>query len=58
MTLYYSLMREDLTPEQQAIVAKLSTSLNDRMFAAADKGDPAAKAAVQELRQHAPNRPR
>ena len=58
ITLYYSLMREDLTPEQQAVVAKLSTNLKQRMSDAADKGDSAAKAAVQELRQRAPNRPR
>ena len=58
ITLYFSLMRKDLTPAQQEVVAKLSTSLKQRMSDAAQKGDPAAQAAVQELRQHAPNRPR
>jgi hypothetical protein len=58
ITLYFSLMREDLTPAQQEVVAKLSTSLKQRLSDAAQKGDPAAQAAVQELRQHAPNRPR
>jgi hypothetical protein len=57
ITLYYSLMREELTPEQQAVVAKLSTNLKQRMSDAADKGDPAAQAALQELRRHSPNRP-
>jgi hypothetical protein len=58
ITLYYTLMRENLTPAQQEVVAKVSTGLKQRMSDAAEKGDPAAKAAVQELRQHAPNRPR
>lgn len=58
LTLYYSLLRENLTPEQQASVARVSTSLKQRMSDAAQKGDPAAQAAMQALRQHAPNRPR
>jgi hypothetical protein len=58
ITLYYGLMREELTPEQQAVVAKASTNLKQRMDDAAQKGDAAAQAAEQELRQHAPGRPR
>jgi hypothetical protein len=58
MVLYYSLLREDLTPEQQAVVAKASTALKQRLDDAAQKGDPAAQAALQELRAHAPGRPR
>lgn len=58
LTLYYSLLGQDLTPEQQEAVGRVSTSLKQRMSDAAQKGDPAAQAALQELRQHAPNRPR
>jgi hypothetical protein len=58
ITLYFALMREEITPEQQAVVAKASTGLKQRMDDAAAKGDAAAQAALQELRQHAPGRPR
>ena len=58
LTLYSALLRENLTPAQSEVVARVSTSLNQRMFSAAQKGDPAAQAAVQELRHHAPNRQR
>jgi hypothetical protein len=58
ITLYSALLGENLTPAQSEVVAKTSTSLNQRMFSAAQKGDPAAQAAVQELRHHAPNRQR
>jgi hypothetical protein len=58
LALYYSLLREDLTPGQREVVARLSTSLKQRLSDAAQKGDPAAQAAMQELRQRAPNRPR
>jgi hypothetical protein len=57
-TLYSALLRENLTPAQSEVVVKASTTLNQRMFSAAQKGDPAAQAAVQELRHHAPNRQR
>jgi hypothetical protein len=56
LTLYSALLRENLTPAQSEVVAKASTILNQRMFSAAQKGDPAAQAAVQELRHRAPNR--
>jgi hypothetical protein len=58
LTLYYSLMRENLTPEQREAVRRVSTSLNQRLSDAAEKGDAAALAAVQELHRRAPNRPR
>ena len=58
LTLYSALLRENLTPAQSEVVARVSTSLNQRMFSAAQKGDPAAQAAVQELRHRAPNRQR
>ena len=57
LVLYYSLMREELSPEQQAVVAKVSTTLKQRMTDAAEKGDAAAKAAMEELRKRAPGRP-
>ena len=57
-TLYYALMREKLTPEQRQAVNQASTALNDRLTAALQKGDPAAKAALAELRSNPPNRPR
>ena len=58
LILYYSLLRENLTLEQRDAAARLSTSLKQRMSDAAQKGDAAAQAAVQEFRQRAPNRPR
>ena len=58
LILYYSLLRENLTPEQRDAIARLSTSLKQRMSDAAQKGDTAAQAAVQQFRQRAPNRPR
>ena len=58
LILYYSLLRENLTPEQRDAIARLSTSLKQRMSDAAQKGDTAAQAAVQKFRQRAPNRPR
>jgi len=58
LKLYYSLLGETLTPEQRDAVARLSTSLKERMSDAAAKGDSAAQEALQELRQRAPNRAR
>ena len=58
LSLYYSLLSENLTPQQRDAVGRLSTSLKQRMSNAAEKGDPAAQSALQELRQRAPNRQR
>lgn len=58
LTLYYSLLGGDITPEQREAVAKLSTGLNQRLLDAVQKGDAAAQAALQELRQGARNRGR
>jgi hypothetical protein len=58
MVLYYSLLREDLTPEQVEVVKKASTNLKQRLDDAVRKGDAAAQAAMQELRERAPGRPR
>jgi hypothetical protein len=57
-TLYFALMREKLTPQQRQAVEQASTALNDRFTAALQKGDPAAQAALAELRAHPPNRSR
>jgi hypothetical protein len=58
MVLYYSLLREDLSPEQVEVVKKASTNLKQRLDDAVQKGDAAAQAALQELRARAPGRPR
>jgi hypothetical protein len=58
LILYYSMLRENLTPEQHDAVGRVSTSLKQRLSEAAQKGDAAAQAAQQELRQRAPNRQR
>jgi|WetSurMetagenome_2_1015567.scaffolds.fasta_scaffold305810_2 hypothetical protein len=58
LTLYYSLLGGNLTPEQQESVKRLSTGLNQRLMDAVQKGDAAAQAGLQELRQGARNRGR
>jgi hypothetical protein len=58
LSLYYSLLSENLPPEQHDAVARLSTGLNQRLSDAAAKGDASAQAALQELRQSARNRSR
>jgi len=58
LSLYYSLLGENLPPEQHDAVARLSTGLKQRMSDAAAKGDATAQAALEELRQRARNRPR
>jgi len=56
-TLLFALMREQLTPEQRQAVNDESTALNDRLLKEVEKGDPAAKTALEELHLHPPNRP-
>jgi hypothetical protein len=58
LTLYYSLLSEQLTPEQREAVGMLSTGLKNRMTDAVEKGDPSAQAALQQLRQRTTDRPR
>jgi hypothetical protein len=58
LSLFYSLLHEDLTEAQREAVGRLSTGLKQRLSDAAQKGDAAAQATLQELRQRAPNRPR
>jgi hypothetical protein len=55
--LYYALSREQLTSQQSQAVVQASVALNDRLLAALQKGDPAAQAALAELRRNPPNRP-
>ncbi|HEV2207635.1 MAG TPA: hypothetical protein VG167_02610 [Verrucomicrobiae bacterium] len=55
--LYYALLRESLDPAEHDAVVKASTAVNERLMAGVEKGDPAALAALKELRAHPPNRP-
>lgn len=56
-TLYYSLLRQNITPEQKQAVTEALTGLTDRFNKALDAGDPAAQEALKELRRNPPNRP-
>lgn len=58
LILYYALLGQNLTPEQHDAVGRVSTGLKQRMSDAAQTGDAAAQAALQQLRQRAPNRQR
>ncbi len=40
-----------LTPEQNQAVAKTATAVSDRMYAAANSGDPKAKQALEDIRK-------
>jgi len=42
----------NLTTEQRTVLNDALSGENDRMFAAAQKGDPQAKAALDEIRKH------
>lgn len=57
-TLLYGLLGQQLTPEQQKAVQDEITVVRDNLTAAVQKGDPAAQAALQQLRQNPPNRQR
>ncbi len=52
----YRLMRQGLTPEQKQAVEHQLTIVSDRLTAALEKGDPAAQAALEQLRSNPPNR--
>jgi len=56
--LCYDLVNVGLTADQKEAVTKLSASLNDRLLAAVDKGDPAAQSAMEEMRRNPPSRRR
>ena len=57
-TLLYGLLTQQLTPEQQKAVQDEITVVRDNLSAAVQRGDPAAQAALQQLRQNPPNRQR
>jgi len=54
--LFYSLLNQDLSPAQRQAVANASTMVMNRLYEGAEKGDPAALKAVEELRRNPPNR--
>lgn len=55
-TLYFTLMRQNLTPDERTSVNAASTLLNDRLTKAVQAGDPGAKEALAEMRTNPPNR--
>ena len=57
-TSLYWLTRQTLTADQKQAVANQLTAVNQRLTEALEKGDPAARAALQELRSNPPNRQR
>ena len=57
-TVLYQMRRADLTPQQREAVNHQMAALNQRLSDALAKGDPAAKAANEELRKNPPNRQR
>jgi hypothetical protein len=57
LTLFNGLLSRGLSPEQKDAASKQMTAVNQRLFAAARKDDPAAKKAIEELRRNPPNRP-
>ena len=57
-TLLYGLLSQQLTPEQQKAVQDETTVVRNNLSAAVQRGDPAAQAALQQLRQNPPNRQR
>lgn len=58
LTLFGRLLSREMSPEQKNAASKEMTAVNERMFAAAQKGDQAARKAIEELRRNPPNRPR
>jgi hypothetical protein len=55
-TMLYGLLNQNLSPDQKNAVTKESTALNDRLYAALEKGDPAAQKAMEDLRKNPPGR--
>lgn len=54
--LLYGLSLRELTDEQRQAVSKTLAEVYQRMSTAAEKGDPAALKALEELRRRPPNR--
>lgn len=57
-TLLYALTRSRLTPSQDQAVRGEMATVSKRMSDLAEKGDPAALKALEELRRNPPNRRR
>jgi hypothetical protein len=57
-TLLYNLARSDITPDQQQAVKRALTELDQKFTQALEKGDPAAKQALEALQKNPPNRGR
>jgi Sec-independent protein translocase protein TatA len=55
-TLLWKLKRQELTDAQRQALDNQMKGLNERLSAALDKGDPAAQAALRQLRENPPNR--
>ena len=52
------LLQAELTPEQRGAALREGRTMGDKLMAAADKGDPAAKEALQQLQSHPRSRGR
>lgn len=57
-TLLHQLLRQDLTAQQKQAAEHQLTIVVERLNAALDRGDPAAKAALDQLHSNPPNRMR
>ena len=57
-TILYDILRLDLPAAQRQAAQHQLAIVTDHFHADLDKGDPAAQAALAELRQNQPNRPR
>lgn len=55
--IFYSLLNQDLTPDQRQAVSKESTIVMDRIYAGVEKKDPAALKALEEMHRNPPGRP-
>ena len=52
----YTLGGQNLSPDQKQAVSKQTASLNDRLLAGMEKGDPVAQQAMEDLKRNPPNR--
>lgn len=55
---YFALLAQNLSAEQLEAVQTAAAAMNHRMYAAADKGDEAAKKAIETLSQRGTRRAR
>jgi len=56
-TLLYAILRSEPSPDQREAATRKLTAVTQRLDSALEKGDPAAQAALEELRRNPPNRP-